>query len=102
MSRLINKRAKRAARRGDPHALAEVTRITRTSFNKWAADVTYLYGRTTWSESVSFIRTPRTRKNDIIVIIDTDYPTDRAHRIVIDKGADMVSTINNYIIAGRW
>lgn len=102
MSRLITKRPKRAVQRHETHAYAEITRIVRVSYNVWEANVEYAYGRSTWIERVSFVRTPRTRKQDVIVITDSDYPTDRACRIMVDGKVDMVSTITTFIIAGRW
>lgn len=93
---------KLAAKHRMEHSYVEVTRIMRQHPDTWVSDVEYSYGQSTWTESVTFKVVPFTRRTSIVSVIDTDYPDDRALRIVIEKDADMASVIINFLVAGRW
>ena len=98
----VTKRPKRAVQRGVNHSYVTVISITRTTPFSWVADVEYSYGKNTWPESVTF-DTERTRDGKrAVTITDSDYPSDRAQKVVIEASVDMPTFITSFIISGRW
>lgn len=97
----FTKRPKRAAQRGNSHALTEVVRIVRISPVSYVAHVQYSYGRNVWDERVGFDL--KLGKDAVTVVVtDSDFPADRALTLVIGRDVDMPTFITSFLIAGRW
>lgn len=98
----FTKRPKRAAQRGNHHAITEVARIVRQNAVTYVADVTYAYGRNTWHERVLFTLTPGRDGKVTVNVTDSDYPGDRKLTLVIEASVDMPTFITMFVISGRW
>lgn len=97
------RKPKRAAQRHEERSHTDVTSLVRLGLTMWEADVTYSHGLSCWDERVRFVVQPPAVESMLTVLItDSDFPTDRARRVVVPRTTDMPQFILDYLIAGRW